>query len=199
MEGKDRKPFDIAGALRTQYPALVLAALCLWAYVDLKGDVREVRDEASKEARSIAEGLPGPDQEKAAKQPGEPPMPPPPPPMPPPERAAPSWDCDGLIPHEKVLETVGKQGQAVFDCYKKALEQLPDLKGTLILELNVGKAGEVREARVRGPLKEPGLLECVSASIYTWSFVAPEGGECAIVSVPFLLDPADHGPGASEE
>jgi hypothetical protein len=111
--------------------------------------------------------------------------------QPPPEPGV-SWDCKGTIEHEKVLETVGKYGKSVFDCYRIALGTNPELAGQLTLELNVGADGTVRMAQVMADMQEFEFRECISSSLEKWLFAAPQGGECAIVTVPFVLEPEDH-------
>jgi len=182
-------------ALLTHSPIIILAALCVWAYVDLKSDLAEIRAGAPAPPPAIEEGPAAPDPgdaEKALPPVESPRIPDQPPPAAPASQV--DWECKGEIAHEKVIEAVGRYGQAVFDCYSETLTRVPDLKGTLLLELNVGTEGQVREARVKGPITEQGLLACVSESVYGWTLTPPVGGECAVVSVPFLLDPAEHPP-----
>jgi hypothetical protein len=181
----------IGEALRLHGPIIVLAALCVWAYVDLKSDLARIAQQRESAAPAIA---PHPPEQEAPTEPPVEPPPAPPTEIPPPPAPSVDWECEGAIEHEKVIEAVGKHGQAVFDCYSETLRSVPDLKGTLLLELNVDGEGQVREARVKGPVKEQALLACVSESVYGWTFTPPSGGECAVVSVPFLLDPKDHAP-----
>jgi hypothetical protein len=169
-------------------PVLVLAALCLWGYLDLKKELAGLTgpgaerglsgssEEAVDDTRSAQRGVPAPPLAPETKEP---------------------WTCTGSIPQEKVQEAVGKNGQSVFDCYRKALGSSPDLKGLLDLEMKVGSQGTVEEARIKGKLSDPILLSCISDSVYSWQFAPPEGGECTIVSVPFMLRPEDHLEGAS--
>ncbi len=187
-------------ALRGSAPVIVLAALCVWAYVDLKTDIAEIagrgtaRETEAVEAPAVVDPRPVTGREGAEPSPAAPPDPS----TDPAPLAAPAarvdWECAGAIEQAKVIEAIGKQGQSVFDCYSRSLVDVPDLKGTLLLELNVGGAGQVREARVKGPVKDPALLACVSEAVYGWTFPVPEHGDCAVVSVPFLLDPRDHAP-----
>ncbi len=189
MTSEDRKPpFRVEDLLRGNIAVIVLAGLCVWAYVDLKSDIAGL-------AVRGTEAVEAPAAEEQGAVPPEPPPAPLPEPAPEPAPGAQiGWECSGAIEHEKVIAAIGKQGQAVFDCYSRSLVDAPDLKGTLVLELNVGKEGQVREARVKGPVKDPSLLSCVSGAVYEWTFPVPEAGDCAVVSVPFLLDPEDHAP-----
>lgn len=184
----EKKTDSAAMEMVKQYlPVAVVALLCIWGYVDLKAEI---------------DRLGTPDQAGAVEPPataespeasvGKELVPPAVEEQPSTERAV-DWECTGSVKQEKVIETVGKYGTAVFDCYKEVLRNTPDLRGTLVLEINVGRNGEVREARVKGPIQDATMLGCVSDSVYKWTFTSPVEGDCAIVSVPFMLDPAEHG------
>jgi hypothetical protein len=190
IEEKREKP-RTAELARIWVPVLVLAVLCVWGYVDLKTEIHKLH--GHKGVASPADPLPTADpaggrvREPAAPEKGA---------VAPLDRpgATVDWNCQGVIAQDRVLEVVGTHGQAVFDCYLEVLARKPGIGGTLALEINVGSTGEVQEARVRGPLKDPELLACVSDSVYGWDFPPPEEGPCAIVSVPFMLDPKEHRP-----
>ena len=96
--------------------------------------------------------------------------------------------CTGTIPQPRVLETVGRHGPAIFECYEQLRAVQPEAAGTIDLRLRVTAAG-VDRAQVLGPLSDPQFLSCVRSSLAEWRFPPPDGGECAIVSVPFALRP----------
>ncbi|MBW2261208.1 MAG: AgmX/PglI C-terminal domain-containing protein [Deltaproteobacteria bacterium] len=176
--------------VKQHLPVVVVALLCIWGYVDLKAEIAGL---ASPDEAEAVE--PVPEAETPEVPAGTAPAPPVVEEQPAPEPKV-DWECTGSIEHEKVIETVGKYGQGVFDCYKAALKTDPELSGTLAIEMNVDADGVVREARVKGKLKEPALLGCVGDNVYTWQFPSPVEGDCAVVSVPFLLKPEDHLEGA---
>jgi hypothetical protein len=177
---------DVMVRIRQHLPLVVVAALCIWGYVDLKAGIAELRSarEAGVVDRTSAAGTPESPAAVATAPPVADEQTPPEPEV--------SWDCEGTIEQEKVMETVGQYGKAVFDCYGVALGTNPELRGQLTLELNVGADGSVRQAQVMADMQEFEFRECISSSLEKWRFPPPQGGDCAIVKVPFVLRPEDH-------
>jgi hypothetical protein len=64
------------------------------------------------------------------------------------------------------------------ECYAKALETKPDLKGEIGLALDLGKAGEVASLLLGGgepPSADPTLTTCISPRIEAWQFPELKG------------------------
>lgn len=190
-EGSERRSPGIEAAIRAYGPVVVLAALTAWAYHDLKTDIRDLRGKQAERAAAVRDAIEKPASAPDARPEKEASL----------EPAAPvattpsvDWGCTGSIPEEKVLETVGKSGRIVFDCYEAAASLTPGLAGKLVLELNVGADGKVREARVKGSIQDPAMLACITDSVYGWTFTPPDRGVCAVVSVPFALGASGKAP-----
>lgn len=182
---------QVLALVKQHLPLGVLAVLCIWGYVDLKTHISRLGATGEGEAAESEGDAPAASElvERTLESSVESLTPSG---METPSESQLSWECSGKLEHEQIMETVGKYGQGIFECYKEVLRTNPELSGTLAIELNVAPDGTVQEARVQGKVKEPELLECVSASVYSWLFTAPAGDGCALVMVPFLLRPEDH-------
>jgi hypothetical protein len=154
---------------------LIVAVAALVAYLDMRSRIIEVASRAGA-GRASAGNAParmdaGPSPDASL-------------PIAPPSATEPEWQCTGTIPRAQVLETVGRHGQTIFDCYAQLRNDRPEATGTIELRLLVRAEGVV-EAQVRGPLQEPRFHSCVQRSLAAWRFAPPTGGDCAVVSVPF--------------
>lgn len=156
---------------------LLLMGAGLAGYLDLRDRIAELRDERATAIPERAAASAAPDA-----------GPPDPGPAPQPPGAPLSWDCEGRIGRDALQEVVGRHGQAVFACYEARRAERPELEGELELRLLVASDGRVRSVQARGP-QDADLSSCASAAALRWQLPAPQGGECAVVSVPFLLAP----------
>lgn len=164
---------------RDSWPLLLLTGLAVAAYVDLKVELAEIR--------TVLEFTRG---EPPRRVPSEPAVEPAAGPRPVDAGPVPdSWACEGTIAPDLVTVAVGRQGPAVFACYERRLRDEPDLSGLLIVEAKVGPRGAVEAVRVGGMLGDRPLASCVADAVQGWRFPPPVGGDCAIVSAPFHLEP----------
>jgi hypothetical protein len=67
-----------------------------------------------------------------------------------------------------IQETILANRQPVRDCYDKARKELPDLKGTMTIELVLDPEGNVRSAKLnveRSDIKSPAVVDCSVAAL----------------------------------
>ena len=72
------------------------------------------------------------------------------------------------------------------------------MQGTVALALLIGPDGTVRSVRAGGSLRDEALLRCVGDASSQWRFPPPAGGDCAVVSVPFLFAPEGDVPASGQ-
>ena len=194
----------IHGILKQHWPALVLLVLGGFGYLDLRSEISEIQTqnmidravaEATSSSRSDEVGSREPEPVEQASHGGDDAEP---------AREAPlvevtatsdaaraaNWECTGTLDQRAVRSAIGRQGPEIFRCHEEVAESRPEVRGTLVLELKVGVGGEVENARVGGVIQDRQLLACIGQAVSSWRFTPPEGGDCAVVSAPFMLGAA---------
>jgi hypothetical protein len=78
---------------------------------------------------------------------------------------------------------------AMVDCYNKARQDSPSLRGKLTLRINVNEAGKVLvvEGVAGGSANDPVLVACLSDTLKTLTF--PKPGGLATVTAPLVFKP----------
>ncbi len=151
---------------------LVIGGVVFWFFVDMKREINQLKATLARESRPTvvdAGDLGSPvvgDSESLT-----------------PDR------CTVRIPHETVLDVVGKKGRVVFGCYEEALRRDPGLEGKLGLDLYVDSGGRVVKVEIVGMVKEDGLTRCLQESVLDWQFPRRDEDTCAWVEIPFMLTP----------
>ena len=98
-------------------------------------------------------------------------------------------DCSGAIPTAQVAAAIDRR--QVRACYERRLKANHTLAGRLVLQMQVDRSGRVIATHAGGSLQDPEVFSCVRRLADSWSFPAPTGGSCAMVSVPFNLSPQE--------
>jgi TonB family protein len=98
-------------------------------------------------------------------------------------------NCTGDIPGQAVQRVVSENRRQVRNCYERALKSNHTLQGTIVVQMQVGAAGQVVQSQVSGSLRDPAVSSCVQRLANTWRFPAPTGGNCVLVSAPFSFTP----------
>jgi len=99
------------------------------------------------------------------------------------------WECSGSIDAAAARQVINQNRRQVRNCYERQLKTNHTLQGSLNLQVKVGSNGRVQAARVGGSLRDPTVFACVRRLAQSWSFPAPEGGNCAVISAPFNMTP----------
>jgi hypothetical protein len=78
---------------------------------------------------------------------------------------------------------------AMVDCYDRARQETPSLRGKVSLRINVGEAGKVMlvEGVAGGSANDPVLVACLSDALKALTF--PKPGGLAIVTAPLVFRP----------
>jgi hypothetical protein len=91
---------------------------------------------------------------------------------------------------ESVNAMITAHAEEVGTCYDGALEVWPGLRGRLAPRVVVWFDGSVALVRTQeSSLDNPALECCINTAVRSWRFGPPEGGNIAIVSLPFVLGP----------
>ncbi|MBP7685629.1 MAG: TonB family protein, partial [Deltaproteobacteria bacterium] len=74
-------------------------------------------------------------------------------------------------------------------CYETALARWSALRGTVTVRFIIQPDGTVSTATVvSDTVGDAGLRACITASVVTWRFPAPDGGGLVSVTYPFTLE-----------
>lgn len=99
---------------------------------------------------------------------------------------------DGAAPlsKESVNAMITAHADEVGACYDGALEIWPGLRGRHSPSVVIWFDGSVALVRTQeSSLDNPALECCINTAVRGWRFGPPEGGNIAIVSLPFLFGP----------
>jgi pyruvate/2-oxoglutarate dehydrogenase complex dihydrolipoamide acyltransferase (E2) component len=91
-----------------------------------------------------------------------------------------------------IADTVKAHRKDARACYEKALKQLPDLKGDLVIHFTLKPNGDVKEAdvnRERSTIVAPMVVSCVIDVIKAIHFPASSRGMESQVNYPFNFNP----------
>jgi hypothetical protein len=102
-------------------------------------------------------------------------------------RAGAEWECSGDLPGAS--KVVNDNRAQIRSCYERRLKVNNILQGDLRLKLKIGSSGKVVASAVSGSLKDEQVFSCVRSLAQGWSFPVPQGGNCAVVQVPFHFSP----------
>jgi hypothetical protein len=165
-------------ALFRQWPFVLLALVGCWGYFDLRGQIEELQTQFAATPSPQSGGVEVQDAKSSIQEQ-------------PPSRPETNWNCTGAITREEVRDVIGREGRAAFRCYGEQLAENPDLRGSIDIRLHVNAAGVVNDMRLEGGdlAMDAGFTECLWKSVSEWRFPAPGGGDCAVVSAPFILGP----------
>lgn len=100
-----------------------------------------------------------------------------------------TWECSGEVDAAAARRVINQNRRQVRNCYERQLKTNHTLSGSLNLQLKIGRDGSVQGARVGGSLRDPAVFACVRQLAQSWTFPAPTGGNCAVISAPFNMTP----------
>jgi len=190
----ERPRAAVPRVLREHWLVLVLALALLASWLDLRREIRALRDEVRRRGvPAAAPGATSTDAGVVAPVPTGPGAP-----VSGPgggshasgsDAGATGWRCSGSLPTDAATRAVGTYGRAVFTCYGTFQRSHPGARGTVRVDILVGSDGSPREVNVGGSPADPMLRECIGNAALTWRFARPTGGDCAVVSAPFRLEP----------
>lgn len=92
---------------------------------------------------------------------------------------------------EVIAQLVKDNRQPVRDCMDKAKQELPDLKGDMVIHFVIDPGGKVKKAELnqeRSTLKAPGVVECAIKTIKGISFPPSSRGMDTTVNYPYNLN-----------
>ena len=99
------------------------------------------------------------------------------------------WGCSGDIPAGAASRVVGRYQRQIRSCYERRLKSNHTLQGRAVVRVRVGANGSVTAVQTGGNLGDPEVFTCMRNIAQGWQFPAPQGGRCAVVSVPFSFTP----------
>lgn len=101
----------------------------------------------------------------------------------------PAAQARGSLDKELIRKGIRQHISEVRLCYEKELTKDPNLTGRVIVQFTIGRTGKVTESRaVSTSLGSPAVESCITKSVESWVFPAPDGG-IVIVTYPFLFKP----------
>lgn len=134
-----------------------------------------ILDEEPVKDAAVAEPEPEPEPKKRKKRKKRP------------KRSA--WDCSGDMARSKLQAVIRNHRGQVRTCYERRLKRNNLLQGALSLRVRVGDDGRVVATKVSGSLKDKQVFDCVARIAKGWTFPVPNGGKCAVISIPFQFSP----------
>ncbi|MCG8554153.1 MAG: AgmX/PglI C-terminal domain-containing protein [Proteobacteria bacterium] len=94
------------------------------------------------------------------------------------------------MPRQQVKKVLTSRNRSrVRTCYERRLKVNNALQGTIALRLRVDAGGRVAATQASGSLRDNEVFSCVRNLAKEWQFPPPEGGDCAVVAVPFNFTP----------
>jgi hypothetical protein len=91
-----------------------------------------------------------------------------------------------------IQETIIANRQPVRDCYDKGRKELPDLKGTMTIEIVLDPDGNVRSAKLnaeKSDIKSPAVVSCSVDALKKIKFPPSSRGMETTVNYPFDFRP----------
>ncbi|MET0343453.1 MAG: AgmX/PglI C-terminal domain-containing protein [Polyangiales bacterium] len=97
----------------------------------------------------------------------------------------------GFLSAEQINRVVRANQAALRYCYETEVQRQRGLRGKVVLQWRVDRAGGVPDARVaQSTLKNANVEGCMLRQVRKWRFPKPDGGEVAVV-YPFLFGTTD--------
>jgi|SoiMethySBSTD1v2_1073268.scaffolds.fasta_scaffold03049_22 hypothetical protein len=93
---------------------------------------------------------------------------------------------------EVIQQTILANRQAIRDCYDRGRRELPDLKGSMTINLIIDPSGKVKTAELnveRSEIKAPSVVNCAVDQIKKIKFPPSSRGRDSIVNYPFDFKP----------
>jgi hypothetical protein len=97
------------------------------------------------------------------------------------------WECSGDL--AGATSVINENRTQIRSCYERRLKVNNVLQGDVKLRIRVGTTGKVTATATAGSLRDADVLSCMRQLAQGWTFAAPSGGSCAVLSVPFRFSP----------
>jgi hypothetical protein len=150
-------------------PLVALAILGAWFFVfkpGLEGDTEQGAEDAKAEDAEKAEPAPKPD----------------------------IVVLDPLVQGELgapvITPVVEDNLDTLRECYEASLAKNPNLKGRVMIQINIRGEGTVRAASIAGSqIKDESVGRCFTQKMADWTFPESDGGGSTVATYPFQLAP----------
>ncbi|MCC6875551.1 MAG: energy transducer TonB [Sandaracinaceae bacterium] len=100
-----------------------------------------------------------------------------------------SFNCSGNLDQARAAAIVAEHNLQFRNCYERRLKVNNQLEGRVSVTMRVARSGEVDAVQVGGSLGDPEVFSCIRTVARRIRFATPQGGSCAVVSVPFNFTP----------
>ena len=97
------------------------------------------------------------------------------------------WECSGDLAGATAV--INENRTQIRSCYERRLKVNNVLQGDVKLRVRIGTTGKVTATATAGSLRDAEVLSCMRQIAQSWTFSAPTGGNCAVLSVPFRFSP----------
>ena len=97
------------------------------------------------------------------------------------------WECSGDLAGASAV--INENRTQIRSCYERRLKVNNVLQGDVKLRMRIGTSGKVTATATSGSLRDAEVLQCMRQLAQGWTFAAPTGGACAVLSVPFRFAP----------
>jgi hypothetical protein len=97
------------------------------------------------------------------------------------------WECSGDLAGATAV--INENRTQIRSCYERRLKVNNLLQGDVRLRVKVGTTGKVVATATAGSLRDAEVLGCMRNIAQGWSFGVPQGGNCAVLSIPFKFSP----------
>ncbi len=173
---------------------VVAAVLLVYAEVQSVSDqvraVAQTNEQLGERVEDLREAIPQPPPRGPARGPMGGPAPGGGPPPGGGEAPGDDWAaCTGQVPRAVVDRVLDETEGDFQECYGRRLGEEPDLAGEVNIEVKVNSEGEMIEARVSGDFQDEALFQCLLDLATRLDFGEVEGGDCAVVRLPFRFAP----------
>ena len=95
----------------------------------------------------------------------------------------------GIIDVEAVKNTLNRKGKMFQQCYETALKNDPNIKGNMVLQLDISERGKISEAKALSDDMGESVVKCIVSVCNKVRFPRPDNGT-ATVKTSFTFQPA---------
>lgn len=97
-------------------------------------------------------------------------------------------DVDGTLDANVITNTIRSRKSAIIACYERALKRNPNLGGKVELQFTISGVGKVTAAEIgTDTMHDDEVNSCMTSTVRSWRFPAPEGGGEVRFSYPFVF------------
>ncbi len=101
-----------------------------------------------------------------------------------------TMDVEGGLDKAIIRRIVRAHINEVRYCYNQGLSEDPELAGRVVVQMTIGSDGKIAESTVASTdMEDTDVPQCIAEAAARWVFPKPPGGDNAIVTYPFVLEP----------